>query len=370
MSIVADPQATIVPAGEWTIDPVWSSLEFEVKKLGLMTVKGRAPSFTGSIQGGDSPVIEGTVDATSITTFDETRDGHLQSPDFFDTQRYPELRFESTSVSTDGDGVVVEGNLTVKGITKPVELTGRYVGAASDPWGNERIGLELEGTIDRTEFGLRLERTSSGRWLPAPERHRPQGALRGCQGCLTMRILAVSGSLREQSYNSALARAAQELAPGGVDVELFERLREIPHYDADLEDEGAPQAVQDLRDRITDADAVLFVTPEYNGSVPGVLKNAIDWASRPPHGDAALWGKTAAVAGATTGQYGALWAQQDLRRILGVAGARVIEGELSVARAQNAFDSAGRLTDALVAERLEAHLESLVLQAAPIPVAA
>ena len=185
-----------------------------------------------------------------------------------------------------------------------------------------------------------------------------------------MRILAVSGSLREQSYNSALARAAQELAPGGVDVELFERLGEIPHYDADLEDEGAPQAVQDLRDRITEADAVLFVTPEYNGSVPGVLKNAIDWASRPPHGDAALWGKTAAVAGATTGQYGALWAQQDLRRILGIAGARVIEGELSVARAQNAFDAAGRLTDALVAERLEAHLESLVLEAAPIPVAA
>ena len=154
MSIVADPQATIVPAGEWTIDPVWSSLEFEVKKLGLMTVKGRAPSFTGAIHGGDSPVIEGTVDATTITTFDETRDGHLQSPDFFDTERHPELRFESTSVRSDGDAVVVDGNLTVKGITKPVELTGRYVGAGSDPWGNERIGLELEGTIDRTEFGL------------------------------------------------------------------------------------------------------------------------------------------------------------------------------------------------------------------------
>jgi len=187
-----------------------------------------------------------------------------------------------------------------------------------------------------------------------------------------MRILAVSGSLRERSYNSALARAAQELAPSGVDVELFERLGEIPHYDADLDLEGeaAPEAVRDLRDRIAEADAVLFVTPEYNGSVPGVLKNAIDWASRPPHGGAALWGKTAAVAGATTGQYGALWAQQDLRRILGIAGARVIEGELSVARAQNAFDPAGRLTDALVAERLEAHLESLVLEAAPVPVAA
>ncbi len=187
-----------------------------------------------------------------------------------------------------------------------------------------------------------------------------------------MRILAVSGSLREQSYNSALARAAQELAPGGVDVELFERLGEIPHYDEglDLEGDAAPDAVRDLRGRIENADAILFVTPEYNGSVPGVLKNAIDWASRPPHGGAALWGKTTAVAGATTGQYGAMWAQQDLRRILGIAGARVVEGELPVARAQNAFDDTGRLTDSLLAERLETHLANLVLEAAPVPVAA
>jgi len=154
MSIVADPQVTVIPAGEWSIDPVWSSLEFEVKKLGLMTVKGRAPRFTGTISGGESAAIEGSVDATSITTFDETRDGHLQSPEFFDTERYPELRFESTSVAGDANALVVEGNLTIRGTTKPVELTGTYIGAAGDPWGNERIGLELHGTIDRTDFGL------------------------------------------------------------------------------------------------------------------------------------------------------------------------------------------------------------------------
>jgi polyisoprenoid-binding protein YceI len=94
------------------------------------------------------------VDATTITTFDETRDGHLQSPDFFDTQRYPELRFESTSVEANGPELVVQGNLTIKGVTKPVELRGAYAGSDTDPWGSERVGLELTGTVDRTDFGL------------------------------------------------------------------------------------------------------------------------------------------------------------------------------------------------------------------------
>lgn len=154
MSIVIDAPATVIPSGTWSIDPVWSALEFEVKKLGLVTVKGRVPGFSGTIEGGDSPSISGTVDPSTITTFDETRDGHLQAPDFFDTQRYPELRFESTSVEIYGDELVVDGELTIKNITKPVELRGNYVGTGVDPWGNDRIGIELAGTIDRTDFGL------------------------------------------------------------------------------------------------------------------------------------------------------------------------------------------------------------------------
>lgn len=153
MSVITEA-TTAIPTGTWSIDPVWSALEFEVKKLGLLTVKGRVPGFTGTIAGGESPAVEGVVDATSITTFDEQRDGHLQSPDFFDTARYPELRFASTSVSTEGARIVVEGDLTIKGVTKPVELTGRFVGAANDAFGNERIGLELEGVVDRNDFGL------------------------------------------------------------------------------------------------------------------------------------------------------------------------------------------------------------------------
>src|ERR1700752_4857046 len=98
MSIIAEAPATKIPAGTWSIDPVWSSLEFEVRKIGLIPIKGRVPGVAGTIEGGEDASIEGTVEAASITTFDETRDGHLQSPDFFDAERYPELHFGSTSV--------------------------------------------------------------------------------------------------------------------------------------------------------------------------------------------------------------------------------------------------------------------------------
>jgi polyisoprenoid-binding protein YceI len=154
MTIVADTTATRIPAGTWSIDPVWSTLEFEVKKLGLMTIKGRVPGFEGTITGGERPAIEGRVDAGAITTFDETRDGHLQSPDFFDTQRFPELRFESTGVRAHGDELVVTGDLTIKDVTKRVVLDGRYVGAGIDPYGNERFGIELTGVVNRNDFGL------------------------------------------------------------------------------------------------------------------------------------------------------------------------------------------------------------------------
>ena len=154
MSILAESPLTVIPAGTWSIDPSWSALEFEVRKLGLVTVKGRVPSFSGTITGGENAAIEGVVDATSITTFESDRDAHLQSPDFFDIQRYPELRFVSTSVDASGDEIVVRGDLTIKDVTKPVELRGTLSGPENDPWGNERIGLELSTTVDRTAFGL------------------------------------------------------------------------------------------------------------------------------------------------------------------------------------------------------------------------
>jgi chromate reductase len=186
-----------------------------------------------------------------------------------------------------------------------------------------------------------------------------------------MRILALSGSLRAESYNTALARAAGALAPPGVAVHVYDGLRHIPPYDQDRDEGGSatPRAVVDLRRRIEAADAVLVVTPEYNGSIPGVLKNAIDWASA-RHRGSSFQNKTVAIAGVTTGQYGAIWAQQDLRKVLGISGARVMAGDLPVSRAHTVFDDAGELVSPLVAERLRAHLASLVAEAAPLAVAA
>src|SRR5579884_16530 len=177
-----------------------------------------------------------------------------------------------------------------------------------------------------------------------------------------MRVLAVSGSLRERSFNTSLLRAAAEAAPEGVEIELWEGLADLPLYDQDLEDGEVPGSVRRLREEWAAADAILFATPEYNGSVPGGLKNAIDWASRPKF-EAALTNKTVAVVGASTGQFGALWAQQDLKRILGIAGARVVGTEIPVARAHERFDAEGRLLDGEVFAQLRLHLTTLASEA-------
>jgi chromate reductase len=172
-----------------------------------------------------------------------------------------------------------------------------------------------------------------------------------------VRILAVSGSLRESSHNTSLLRAAIEAAPEGIELELWEGLGDLPIYDEDLEHD-VPDSVRHLREDWASAEAILFSTPEYNGSVPGGLKNAIDWASR-PRLEGVLRNKTVAVVGASTGQFGALWAQQDLKRILGIAGARVVGTEIPVARAHERFNDEGRLLDGEVFEQLRLHLTTL-----------
>jgi chromate reductase, NAD(P)H dehydrogenase (quinone) len=172
-----------------------------------------------------------------------------------------------------------------------------------------------------------------------------------------MKILGVSGSLRAESYNTALLREAAKLAPAGAELELWDGLADLPIYDQDLEAD-VPESVRRLREDWGSADAILFATPEYNGSVPGGLKNAVDWASRPT-GDAALLNRTVAVVGASQGQFGALWAQQDLRRILGIAGARVVGEPVPVSRAHDGFGEA-------VYEGLRTALETLLQAADPL----
>jgi len=181
-----------------------------------------------------------------------------------------------------------------------------------------------------------------------------------------MRILAVSGSLREGSFNTSLLRAAIEAAPEGVELELWEGLGELPLYDEDLETDEVPESVRRLRANWGAADAILFATPEYNGSVPGGLKNAVDWASR-PRLEAPLRNKPVAVVGASQGQFGAIWAQQDLKRILGIAGARVVGTEIPVAVAHERFDHAGRLLDGEIFEQLRLHLSTLAAEAVAAP---
>jgi len=173
-----------------------------------------------------------------------------------------------------------------------------------------------------------------------------------------MKVLAISGSLRRDSHNTALLRAAARRTPAGVELELWDGLKAVPPYDEDDDIEQAPAAVAALRSAIAGADAVLFATPEYNHSVPGALKNALDWVSR-PHATNPLRNKPVAVVGASTGIFGAVWAQAELRKVLGAIGARVLDRELAVGQA------AGRIAGGVVGdEELLAQLDDVAAELA------
>lgn len=169
-----------------------------------------------------------------------------------------------------------------------------------------------------------------------------------------MRILAISGSLRRDSHNTTLLRAAATLLPPGVELVVYDRLKAIPPYDDDDRQAGRPPAVEDLWRAVEQADGVLVSTPEYNHSIPGQLKNALDWLSR-PLADSPLRNKPAAVIGASTGMFGAVWAQAELRKVLSAIGARVLDRELPVPSADELLAD-GVITD----EELETALADLV----------
>jgi chromate reductase len=174
-----------------------------------------------------------------------------------------------------------------------------------------------------------------------------------------MRILAISGSLRRDSHNTALLRAAAAAPPPGVEVEILDPdlVRALPPFDADGE-EPAPPAVAELRAHVAAADALLFATPEYNSSIPGCLKNAVDWLSR-PFATSVLRNMDVAVVGASTGMFGAVWAQAELRKVLAATGARVVDRELPVPSAAEAFTDEGDLAEAELRELLGDHVAEL-----------
>jgi chromate reductase len=173
-----------------------------------------------------------------------------------------------------------------------------------------------------------------------------------------VRILGISGSLRRDSHNTRLLRAAAEMLPPGAELQLFEELGAVPPYNEDADVEPAPAGVERLRTAIANADALLISTPEYNASVPGVLKNAVDWASR-PYPDNVLRGKPVAVIGASTGLFGAIWAQAELRKSLRHTGAHVLDDELPVGTADQAFMASGELVDPELNRRLADLVEQL-----------
>jgi chromate reductase, NAD(P)H dehydrogenase (quinone) len=175
------------------------------------------------------------------------------------------------------------------------------------------------------------------------------------------RILGISGSLRRDSHNTSLLRAAAEAAGPDIELELYDGLKEVPPYDEDDDVHPRPATVARLTSAIADADAVLFATPEYNSSIPGQLKNAVDWVSRPVATNV-LRNKPVAVVGASTGAFGAVWAQAELRKVLAALGARVVDLELPVPHAHTRIDEGG-LTDDEIRAGLADAVEALAAEA-------
>ncbi|MFN8111334.1 MAG: NAD(P)H-dependent oxidoreductase [Thermoleophilia bacterium] len=180
------------------------------------------------------------------------------------------------------------------------------------------------------------------------------------------RVLGIAGSLRTGSLNRAVLRALAAAPPEGVEVQVYDRLGDVPMYNGDLDGADLPEAVVDLRARIGQADALLVVTPEYNSSVPGVLKNALDWASR-PLGTGTLTAMPVGVAGVSPSMFGAVWAAAEVRKALTASGARVLETEVAVPKADTLIDDAGEFTDAGKLGQLAELLEEL-RELASVPV--
>jgi len=178
-----------------------------------------------------------------------------------------------------------------------------------------------------------------------------------------MRVLAISGSLRRDSNNTRLLRVLAEEAPASVQVALWEGLKDIPPFDQDAES-VPPATVQAFKEAVGTADAVLIATPEYNSSIPGALKNALDWASR-PLAENPFRNKPVAVIASSSGMFGAVWAAAELRKVLGAMGARVADVELAVPHAHEKFDDGGALLEHEIRAGLVDALEALVATAAP-----
>lgn len=150
-----------IPTGTYNVDPGHSAVAFEVRHMGIATVRGAFRKLQGTLDAtGEALALQGAVETASVDTGQEQRDEHLAATDFFDAERYPEISFQSTATDASDDGRIrLSGEITIKGITKAIELTGAIAEGGEDPWGNERVGLEVEGVVDRREFQLKWNQT-------------------------------------------------------------------------------------------------------------------------------------------------------------------------------------------------------------------
>jgi polyisoprenoid-binding protein YceI len=164
--------ATAIPTGTWTVDPAHSQVGFAVKHMGIATVRGEFTQFEGTLEIAEdlsSAKAYGTVNAASVDTNEPQRDDHLRSPDFFDVAQFPELRFESTSIEAlDDEEFRITGKLTIHGVTNDIVLHADLQGTDIDPWGNERVGLEVTGQLSRGDYGMKFNQAlGSGNMLVA-----------------------------------------------------------------------------------------------------------------------------------------------------------------------------------------------------------
>ena len=249
---VAEKTEQLIPVGTWKSDPVHSTVGFAVKHHVVATFRGKFTELRG-----DARRRRGAEAHRRRQGDEHRRRGRepVRPPPVARLLRrralsrsFASSRAASAATAT---AFVADAELTVKGVTRPVTVTGTIAGPITDPYGGERLGLTLETTIDRTAVRDRLERAPSRRRPRRLQRRRAPRRARARQGAVGVRILAVSGSLRRESYNTRLLRAAAELAPAGIELELYDGLASLPPYDADLDVEPAPATVRDLRERIS-----------------------------------------------------------------------------------------------------------------------
>jgi Predicted flavoprotein len=297
-----------LPTGTWNVDPVHSQVGFAVDYL-VGTFRGSFSPVEGTLTVAEDGTAElkGSAQASGIKVQDGNLSTHLLSPDFFDIERTPEISFSAADIRRTGDEGTVNGELTIKGITRPGR-SGRHDQRAGRARGRERADRS-RARDDHRPHPVRpeLEHAAAERQAGTRKRRDPVGRAVPGEGVTTMKVLGISGSLRRDSYNTALLRNAP------LELDLWDGLKAIPPYDEDDDVEPAPPAVAQMRAAVAGADAILFATPEYNASIPGQLKNAVDWLSR-PQATSVLRNKPVAVVGASTGAFGAVWAKASSAR--------------------------------------------------------